>query len=146
MRFARQIAMLSVAFAVVGACSTTTGYDGPRSPCSTGPASAIVAGRPWYYSSEDPGCIARCGDTSSARYGYAPPLPTMTALPAGACLYEGERCQMEVVYVCDNGYVGGESLFTCRCDQRKWECAAETGAGGCPQPKPLPPTDASTDG
>ena len=67
-------------------------------------------------------CVPRCGDTSRARYG-----PTISALPSGACPYEGEKCTMGAMFYkdCPDGTTTycSYSGFGCTCTGGQWSCA-----------------------
>jgi hypothetical protein len=138
------IMALALALMVAVACSSSSSsraYDGPRSPCSTGtPYTRDTRFPTGPYESNEPQCALRCGDTSGASWGAGgtKPVPTVSAVPTGACEYEQEACQMLAVTVCPHAdrtppnEVGTLLQFECHCRNRTWECSsAYRSGGGC---------------
>jgi len=119
-------AVLAVLVALTSsACDggSSTGGNGARSACSTGPG--YPAGYVFPFVQENtnyPACIARCGVTNG----------TTDALPQGACSEEAEVCSMSVREKCPCPNEGPLSLFSCRCTSGQWSCSvAGRGARSC---------------
>jgi hypothetical protein len=121
---------------VVAACSGTTKSTPTaqaRSACSTGPEYAPNATFPTEEdSTEYPQCTPRCGQDGSNLFPLA-------ALPSGACDVEGERCSMQIKYVCaENTPPARVDRMRCACSSNAWSCVYVAQGGGICPPKTQP--------
>jgi hypothetical protein len=146
---------LALAVVIAMACNDPNArYDGPRSECSTGPPRTSIPNERALdepRNGGDPYCVARCGDVSSAHFGASGgPLPTVSALPTGACSEDGERCQMHVIELysgaCCPKDMGYTSHVVCECRAGTWICGPIGGGSGgvcvcLPDGGPVPVSD-----
>ncbi|MBX3208302.1 MAG: hypothetical protein KF764_24865 [Labilithrix sp.] len=134
---------MGAAVAVLVACSSSEdasdgAYDGPRSACSTGPAYGLGTEFPELEQGSAngaPECVPRCGEQKGSFAPYGVVLP-VSALPSGACAYDGEVCGSSAVRTleCPDGRTIACSLtpYACRCEGGDWKCyAGVQGASAC---------------
>ena len=119
-----------VALAIACTSAETERYDGPRSPCSTGPLYTYETQFPYHDGKPftAPSCIVHCGQEADG------PSTTTAALPSGSCNYDGELCQM-VAYrerVCPSGQRSrcNHTRYMCRCESAEWRCYIAGPPGG----------------